>query len=153
MKHHELKNCAPKCRSHGHALELISLLTKTNDAHILLSALLQCWNCQKIQDKMGRNLLHMAACCGRRPVLEWLVDMKKAELNLKTLENGWTPVHCASFYGQIDCLVELVKRGANLSKNDCDHLTAFEGLSLDKWSCFGYTADLNGKLVKFKNKR
>lgn len=147
MKQHEVKTCAPKCRSHGHALELINLITKTNDPHILLSALLQCWNCHKIQDKFGRNMLHMSACCGRREVLEWLIDMKKAELNLKTFENGWTPLHCASFYGNIDCLVSLIKRGANLAKNDFDQLTAIEALSLDKWSCVNYVADLNGNIL------
>ncbi|CAF0720757.1 unnamed protein product [Brachionus calyciflorus] len=146
MKQYEIKTCGPKCRSHKHAIEIINLMTKTNDAHILISALLQCWNCQKIQDNFGRNLLHMAASCGRREVCEWLIDMKKTDLNLKTFENGWTAAHCACFYGNIDSLIALIKRGANLTKNDYDHLTPIEGLNLDKWIATRYQADLNDDL-------
>lgn len=146
MKISEIKTCSPKCRSAQHALDLISLLTKTNDTHILLSGLMQCWNSHKIHDNQGRDLLHVAASCGRAEVCEWLLEYKKAEINLKTFENGWTPAHCACFYGNIDSLIILIKHGANLTKNDYDRLTPIENLIIDKWTSTKYdlSPDFNG---------
>jgi inhibitor of Bruton tyrosine kinase len=132
-KYIEIKACGPKCRSSRHADELIGLITKSDDIRVLASGALQCWNCQKIHDKFGRTLLHVAASCGRAELCEWLLKYKKAEINLKTFENGWTPAHCAAFYGQIDCLLVLIKCGANLLKNDLDRMTPNEHIILDKW--------------------
>jgi hypothetical protein len=145
MKYQEFKTCSLKCRSNQHALELISLLTKTNDVQILLSGLMQCWNCHKIQDLYGRTLLHMAASCGRAELIEWLLRFKKIDMNNKTYENGWTAAHCASFYGQINSLVTLIRLGANLFKNDFDRLTPMDHLTLDKWLETKYEPDLSGK--------
>ena len=127
-------NCSQKCKSVKHAYELISLLTKTDDEQLLLSGIQQCWNCQKLQDPSGRMLTHMAACCGRLKVIEWLIKYKKADLNVKTLENGWTPLHCSVFYGQIGSLVTLLKNGANstLSVFDNDKYTPIEQIAVDK---------------------
>lgn len=149
MKYSESKTCTRQCRSNQHALELISLLTKTNDVQILLSGLLQCWNCQKIHDSIGRYLLHMAASCGRAEVCDWLVRFKRADLNLKTFENGWTPAHAAAYYGQIDSLITLIKLGASLIKKDYDRLTPLDQLSLDKWEMLRtrYVPDSNGKQI------
>jgi len=119
-----------------HASELIALITKTSDTHKLLSAVNQCHNCHKIHDNLGRYLIHMAAACGRSELVEWLVKFKKSDMMLKTLENGWTPAHCAAFYGQIDTLITLIKLGANLIKNDYDRLTPIEHLCVDKWHTF-----------------
>ena len=91
-------SCTQKCRSSQHAYELITLLTKSDDEQLLLSGIQQCWNCQKIQDSNGRMLIHMAACCGRTKVIDWLIKYKKADINAKTLENGWNSLHCAAFY-------------------------------------------------------
>jgi hypothetical protein len=145
MKYSDIKTCTKQCRSNQHALELIGLLTRTSDVQILLSGLLQCWNCQKIQDSHGRHLLHMAACCGRAEVCEWLLKFKKADMNLKTHENGWTPLHAAAFYGQINSLITTIKLGGNLAKNDYDRLTPLEHFSLDKWLQTKYQPDLSGK--------
>ena len=149
MKYLESKSCAKQCHSRQHALELNGLLTRTNDVHVLLSGLLQCWNCQKIQDIYGRHLLHMAASCGRAEVCEWLVKIKKAEMNLKTMENGWTPLHTAAFYGQINALIAMIKLGADLTKNDYDRLTPLEHLSLDKLLQTKYQPDLTGILNNY----
>jgi hypothetical protein len=150
MKYTDIKTCTKQCHSTQHALDLIGLLTRTKDVQILLSGLLQCWNCQKIYDTHGRYLLHMAASCGRAEVCEWLVKCKKADINLKTYENGWTPAHAASFYGQINSLITLIKLGTNLARNDYDRLTSLEHLSLDKWMQTKYAPDLSGNTHVFK---
>ena len=127
-------NCSQKCKSPKHAYELISLLTKTDDEQLLLSGIQQCWNCQKVQDSNGRMIIHMAACCGRSKVIEWLIHYKKADTSVKTLENGWTPLHCSVYYGQIGSLVSLLKNGANssLSVFDNDKFTPIEQIAVDK---------------------
>lgn len=128
------RECTPKCRSSQHASDLNALLTKTSDVNLLLSGIQQCWNCHKVHDTSRRYLMHMAAACGHTEVAEWLLQFKKAELTVRTLENNWTPAHCAAFYGNIGTLVALVKRGANLSSIDDDKLTCIEHLAIDKWS-------------------
>ena len=133
MKYHDLKTCSPKCRSTQHANELAALISKTNNTEVLLSGLWQCWNCQKVQDPSGRHILHLASMFGRSELCNWLVRLRKADVNVKTLENGWTPAHCACFYGQLDALLVLIRLGANLAKNDIDRLTPIETLALDKW--------------------
>ena len=120
----ETRDCAPKCKSSSHASELISLLTKSRDTNLLLSALQQCWNCHKIHDNSRRYLLHMSSSCGLTEVVEWLINYRKAEMNVRTLENNWTPAHCAAFYGNIGTLVSLVKLGASISSLDDDKLFA-----------------------------
>jgi ankyrin repeat protein len=135
MKYHETKACTPKCRSSNHANELAGLVSRTNDVSILLSGLLQCWNCQKLHDTSGRHLIHVAASYGRTQLVEWLVRQKKADINVKSAESGWTAAHCAIFYGQLDTFILLVKLGANLNKLDYDRLTPVENICLDKWLC------------------
>jgi hypothetical protein len=141
MRNFDVRTCTPKCKSKEHAEELISLITKTHDTQTILSALLQCCNCQKVHDKLGRYLLHMAASCGRAQVCEWLIKLKKADLNLKTSESGWTALHCAAYYGQIDALIILIRNGANLSKLDFAKMTPLEHLALDKWLENNYQAE------------
>ena len=119
----ETRACTPKCRSNRHIQEINAVLTKSSDTQLLLSAIQQCWNCQKMPDKSGRYCLHMAASCGRADVCEWLLKYKKAELSVKSIENGFTPAHCAAFYGNLDALSVLAKHGDTLSKNEHDRLT------------------------------
>ena len=143
-KYIETRTCTIKCRSNQHITDLNALITKTDDLQILLSAIQQCWNCHKMPDKYGRYLLHMAASCGRSKVCDWLIKHKKAELNLKTSENGFTPAHCACFYGNIDALAVLARNGANMTKMDFDRLNPLELLSLDKWLSTSYQPDIHG---------
>jgi inhibitor of Bruton tyrosine kinase len=98
-KYLDTRTCTPKCHSSQHANELTNLLTKTNDEYILICGLQQCWNCQSVCDSIGRHVIHMAASCGRTECCEWLIKYKKADISLVTLENKWTPAHCAAFYG------------------------------------------------------
>ena len=112
MKHYDTKECTGKCHSEQHASDLIGLISKTSDPQTLLSGMLQCCNPQKVHDDSGRYIIHMAASCGRSELLEWLVQFKKADMNLKTLENGWTAAHCSAFHGHLDSLITLIKLGA-----------------------------------------
>lgn len=144
MKHYDTKECTGKCHSEQHASDLIGLISKTSDPQTLLSGMLQCCNPQKVHDDSGRYIIHMAASCGRSELLEWLVQFKKADMNLKTLENGWTAAHCSAFHGHLDSLITLIKLGANLIKNDYDRLTPFEHLGLDKWHVMENQPILNG---------
>lgn len=145
----ETRTCTQKCKSQKHAEELISILTKTSDVSVLLSAIQQCWNCAKIHDCGRRYLIHIAASCGRLDVIEWLVRHKNADLNVKTLENGWNPAHCAAFYGQIGALVTLMKHGCNISTVDDDKLTLIENLAMDKWKTIENEALNNGIVLSF----
>jgi len=144
MKYFDNKTCSLKCRSAKHAFELISLITKTNDTQTLLSAFVQCYSCHKLQDEFGRCLLYMAASCGRSEAIEWLIKIKKADIQIKNTESGWTPAHAAAFYGQIDSLLTLIKLGANLNKLDNDTLNVLEHLSLDKYLSSSYKPDFHG---------
>lgn len=144
MKYYELKACTSKCRSCQHANDLIGLLSKTSQGQVLLSGLLQCYNCHKVQDPLGRYLIHVAASYGRTEVCDWLVKYKKAEVNVKSAESGWTPAHCAVFYGHIDSLVALIRSGANLTKLDNDRLTPIENLTLDKWLSVRFEPNICG---------
>jgi hypothetical protein len=89
----------------------------------------------------------MAASCGRAEVCEWLVKFKKADINLKTYENGWTPAHAASFYGQINSLIAMIKLGANCARHDHDRLTPLEHLSEDKWRQTKFEPDQSGNNI------
>ena len=144
MKYLETRTCTPKCKSAQHALDIIGLITKTSDTKTILSGLLQCFNCHKVHDAYGRYLLHMLAACGRTECCEWLIKFKKADIHLKTAENGWTPAHCAAFYGHIDVLILLIKNGANLLKNDYDRLTPMDHLIFDKWTSTQYQPRVGG---------
>ena len=152
MRYFDNKTCTSKCRSVKHALDLISLITKTNDTQTLLSAFMQCYNCHKTHDEFGRELIYMAASCGRSEAVDWLVKFKKAELQVKNSESGWTPAHASAFHGHIDSLITLIKLGANLNKTDHDTLNVLEHLSLDKWISSPYTPDLLGTKTILKNK-
>ena len=139
----DIKTCAPKCRSTQHADELIALITKTSDTQTILSGLLQCHNCHKISDRLGRQLLHVAASCGRTDVCEWLLYYKRADVHARSLESGWTPLHCSAFYGHIDTMMLLLKYGASLAREDNDRLTALEHLAVDKWQQFAPREDVD----------
>ncbi len=141
----ETRSCTPKCKSANHVYELVCLLTKTNDVHVLLSGLQQCWNCHKIPDPLGRYIIHVAASCGRLEVVEWLIKHKKVDMNVKTLENGWTPLHCSAFYGQIDVFIMLTRLGVNLTTCDSDRLTPIEILADNKSKSFNYQPSIDGE--------
>ncbi|GCC27162.1 hypothetical protein chiPu_0005584 [Chiloscyllium punctatum] len=65
----------------------------------------------------------MAASCGKKSVLDWLLEKKGADPSVKDKESGWTALHRSIFYGHVDCSVFLLKHGSSL------HIQDKEGLS------------------------
>ena len=58
------KDCGPKCKSKGHARELVSACTKGSTRQLQLY-LSRCQNTANICDKFGINALHIAASKGK----------------------------------------------------------------------------------------
>ncbi|KAJ8411489.1 hypothetical protein AAFF_G00162970 [Aldrovandia affinis] len=119
-------DCTPKCRSLAHADEVLAALTAGSEGRLRAFLVSHCHNAPSLRDGHGRTALHLAASLGRRPLLEWMLDCKGADLLVKDKESGWTAVHRSAFYGHIHCLVPLVKRGGSLSTHDKEGLTALD---------------------------
>lgn len=108
-------DCNPGCRSRQHATQLISAITKGSDlqARLFIS---RCHSADSITDEFGRNLLHVAASCGRDDVVEWLIGQLGASVVALDYESGWTALHRALFYGQLSTARLLI--GVNKSLAD-----------------------------------
>lgn len=102
-------DCTPKCRSQQHADEVIAALTGGSEGQLRAFLTSHCHNAATLRDAFGRNALHLAASLGKKALLEWLLESKSADLVVKDKESGWTALHRSAFYGQIHCLISLVK--------------------------------------------
>lgn len=97
----DLAECTSKCRSKRHALEMISAVTKGTLSQIKVY-LQRCYNSTSgLTDPFGRNLLHIAATCGKADIVEWLLEERKFNPSTRDLESNWTALHRALFYGQL----------------------------------------------------
>lgn len=101
--------CTPKCRSSEHADQVVAALTRGSEGKLRSFLNSYCYNAATVRDEFGRNALHMAASLGKKAILEWLLESKSADLMVKDKESGWTALHRSAFYGQIHCLISLVK--------------------------------------------
>ena len=110
-----IPECTVKCRSTQHADEVVAVLTCCSEKHLQAFLSAHCYNAATLKDAFGRTALHLAASTGKKALLEWLVESKNADLLAKDKESGWTPLHRSVFYGQIHCLMALVKVGALLN--------------------------------------
>ncbi|XP_047217059.1 inhibitor of Bruton tyrosine kinase [Girardinichthys multiradiatus] len=119
-------NCTPKCRSQQHADQVVAALTSGSEGKLRAFLTLHCHNATSLRDAFGRTALHLAASLGKKALLEWLLDTKGADLMLKDKESGWNALHRSAFYGQIDCLVSLVKHGGLLSAHDKEGLSVLD---------------------------
>ena len=99
---------------------------ESHDNYILCDILkdLYC-NVTEIIDKGGLNLLHHAVLKGIEGKCELLIDFAKnfqklsdSEIDLwingKTHAEKWTPLHYASFRGNLDAIYTLIKAGADI---------------------------------------
>lgn len=102
-------DCTVKCRSLQHADEVVAALTRGTEGQLGAFLTAHCHNAASLRDAFGRTALHMAASLGKKALLEWLLESKNAELMVKDKESGWTALHRSAFYGQIHCLISLVK--------------------------------------------
>lgn len=62
------------------------------------------------RDRHGRSALYLAAEKGQPRALEALLKAQAKVENPN--ENGWTPLHAATFHGQVTCMDELILSGA-----------------------------------------
>ncbi|XP_069393451.1 inhibitor of Bruton tyrosine kinase [Paralichthys olivaceus] len=119
-------NCTPKCRSLQHANDVIAALTSGSERPLRGFLSSHCHNVATLRDDFGRTALHMAASVGKKAVLEWLLESKSADLMVKDKESCWTALHRSAFYGQIHCLISLVKHGGLLSTQDKEGLSVLD---------------------------
>ncbi|XP_067305417.1 inhibitor of Bruton tyrosine kinase isoform X2 [Pseudorasbora parva] len=119
-------DCTPKCRSERHADEVISALTSGSEGCLRSYLSVHCHNAATLRDEFGRTALHLAASLGKRDLLQWLLDCKHADMLAKDKESGWTALHRSAFYGQIHCLMSLIKHGGVLSIQDKEGLSVLD---------------------------
>lgn len=101
--------CTTKCRSHEHAQDVVAAVTRGSEGQLRLFLSVHCHNAATLRDPFGRTTLHMAASMGKKALLGWLLETKNSDLTVKDKESGWTALHRSAFYGQIHCLILLVK--------------------------------------------
>uniref|UniRef100_A0A672S8Z2 Inhibitor of Bruton tyrosine kinase n=1 Tax=Sinocyclocheilus grahami TaxID=75366 RepID=A0A672S8Z2_SINGR len=119
-------DCTPKCRSVRHAEEVIAALTSGSEGSLQGFLSVHCHNAATLRDEFGRTALHLVASLGKCDLLQWLLDNKHADMLAKDKESGWTALHRSAFYGQIHCLMGLIKRGGALSIQDKEGLSALD---------------------------
>ncbi|XP_075410954.1 inhibitor of Bruton tyrosine kinase isoform X2 [Tenrec ecaudatus] len=124
-------DCTSKCRSLKHALDILSVITKGNEGQIKAFLSSHCYNATTIRDAYGRNALHLISSCGKKGVLDWLIE-KGADLLVKDKESGWTALHRSIFYGHIDCVWSLLKHGVSLYIQDKEGLSALDLVMKDR---------------------
>uniref|UniRef100_A0A8C4E2N5 Inhibitor of Bruton agammaglobulinemia tyrosine kinase n=1 Tax=Dicentrarchus labrax TaxID=13489 RepID=A0A8C4E2N5_DICLA len=119
-------DCTPKCRSQKHADEVVAALTGGSEGQLRAFLTSHCHNAATLRDAFGRTALHLAASLGKKALLEWLLESKSADLMVKDKESGWTALHRSAFYGQIHCLISLVKHAGLLSTQDKEGLSVLD---------------------------
>uniref|UniRef100_A0A674MUK2 Inhibitor of Bruton tyrosine kinase n=1 Tax=Takifugu rubripes TaxID=31033 RepID=A0A674MUK2_TAKRU len=118
--------CTAKCRSREHAEDVVAAVTRGSEGQLRLFLSSHCHNAATLRDHFGRTALHMAASMGKKALLEWLLEMKNSDLTVKDKESGWTALHRSAFYGQIHCLISLIKHGGLLSTIDKEGLSVLD---------------------------
>ena len=100
-------DCGRRCCSKNHAAELIAAVTKgtTKQAKLFLS---KCFNAGTVRDRFGRTALHIAVSCGKRELVEWLIEEHKANVKATDHESGWSSLHRAVYYGQLPVIKVLL---------------------------------------------
>ncbi|XP_037699224.1 inhibitor of Bruton tyrosine kinase isoform X2 [Choloepus didactylus] len=126
-----IPDCTLKCRSLKHALDILSVITKGSESQIKAFLSGHCYNAATIKDAFGRNALHLVSSCGKKGVLDWLIE-KGADPSVKDKESGWTALHRSVFYGHIDCVWSLLKHGVNLYIQDKEGLSALDLVMKDR---------------------
>lgn len=124
-------DCTSKCRSLEHALDVLSVVTKGTENQIKAFLSSHCYNAATIKDAFGRNALHLVSSCGKKGVLDWLIE-KGVDPTVKDKESGWTALHRSIFYGHIDCVWSLLKHGVSLYIQDKEGLSALDLLMKDR---------------------
>lgn len=109
----EHPDCTNHCKSRQHGENITSAISKrcVSDTDLCAFLSFTCCRCESVVDYSGRTALHVAASCGRIHLVRWLVCNKKADIDVKDKESGYTALHRSIFYGQFHVAVELIKLG------------------------------------------
>lgn len=126
-----IPDCTSKCRSLKHALDILSVVTKGSENQIKVFFSSHCYNAATIKDAFGRNALHLVSSCGKKGVLDWLIE-KGVDPLVKDKESGWTALHRSIFYGHIDCVWSLLKYGVSLYTQDKEGLSPLDLVMKDR---------------------
>ncbi|KFO30398.1 Inhibitor of Bruton tyrosine kinase [Fukomys damarensis] len=126
-----IPDCTSKCQSLNHALDVLSVVTRGSEKQIKAFLSSHCYNAATIRDAFGRNALHLVSSCGKKGVLDWLLE-KGVDPLVKDKESGWTALHRSIFYGHIDCVWSLLKHGVSLYMQDKEGLSALDLLMKDR---------------------
>nr|XP_028578683.1 inhibitor of Bruton tyrosine kinase isoform X1 [Podarcis muralis] len=127
-----MPDCTLKCRSLQHALDIVSVITQGSEGQIKAFLTSHCYNAATSKDIFGRNALHLASSCGKKGVLDWLIETNGVDLLAKDKESGWTALHRGIFYGHIDCAWSLLKHGVSLYMQDKEGLSALDLVMKDR---------------------
>lgn len=109
----EYPDCTNNCKSIQHGEIITSAISKRSVSDEDLCAFLNytCCKCESVIDYEGRTALHVAASCGRLNLVRWLIVSRRADIDFRDKESGYTALHRSIFYGQIHVTVELIKLG------------------------------------------
>lgn len=100
--------CTFECRSADHAIVVLCAAYLGN-IKLLQHCVTVCANPFRIQDSVGRNVLHVAASCGHLQIVHWLLARMKVKVNICDLESNWTALHRSIYYGQLGVSALLLK--------------------------------------------
>lgn len=112
-------DCTPVCRLASHADVVLSAVTREQLDEIKCFVKYFCGNGGRVCDSFGRNAVHVAASCGKKDVLKWLIEQGQQEedhgndgiIGVKDGESGWTALHRSCFYGYLSCALLLLQVG------------------------------------------
>lgn len=126
------RDCTCKCRSSAHAREIFRCIPSSTASQIRAYSVWVCHNFPLISDEIGRNILHIAAACGKWEVVEWLVKNCNVDVDLKDQESGWAALHRSFFYGQLVVSRILCNLGASLRLTDHEGFTPLDIILKDR---------------------
>ena len=72
-------DCTPVCRLASHADVVLSAVTREQLDEIKCFVKYFCGNGGRVCDSFGRNAVHVAASCGKKDVLKWLIEQGQQE--------------------------------------------------------------------------
>ena len=130
-------DCTRKCVSRKHADEVFSAISHGSEFEDRVVKLLStCYNVANNKDSSGRTALQIAASFGRIKILLWLLSHDvHAHVDTKDEESGYSALHRAFYFGQLQAARVLLNYNANLFQIlDNDFMSPFDHLIQDRSS-------------------
>ena len=96
-------------------------------------------------DSSGEHILHIASNCPNSKIIELLTGQWPSYVNIAN-EDGISPLHVASMYGQLSAIQALIENGADPFSMDSEGMTPLDySLKEGHLSCVDYFRDLGIK--------